>query len=83
MSFPQLGPLSFRLAELLNNIYRSGNLEIPGHTSTALHYHVERKWCSIVSLLVENRADVKAVFKSGEKPFNQAVSLGYDDIALS
>lgn len=35
----------------------------------------------IGSLLVENRADVKAVFKFREKPFHRAVSLGYEDIA--
>lgn len=62
-------------------MYKSGNKEIPGHTSAALHHAVERNLFPIGSLLVENRADVKAVFKFREKPFHQAVSLGYKDIA--
>lgn len=35
----------------------------------------------MVSLLVENGANVNAVSKAGETPFQRAVSLGYDDIA--
>lgn len=35
----------------------------------------------MVSLLVENGANVNAVSKAGETPFQRAVSLGFDDIA--
>ena len=85
LAYTELNPLSlfyiFRLTELLNYVYKSGNKEIPGHTSTALHHAVERILFPIDSLLVENRADVNAVFNFREKHFHRAVSLGYEDIA--
>lgn len=71
----------FRLTALLKYVYKSGNKEIPGHTSAALHHAVERDLFPLGSLLVENRADVKAVFKFSEKPFHRAVSLRHEDIA--
>ena len=69
-----------RLAELLGNAYQTNTKEIPRLKSTALHHAVEWNCIPMVSLLVENGADVNAVSESGETPFQQAVSLGYDEI---
>lgn len=78
----QLGPFFFRLAELLNNTYRSIDRYVPGRTSSsALHHAVEWNSIAIVALLVENGADVNAVSKDGTTPYHLAVRFGYNDIA--
>ena len=76
-----LGPFFSRLAELVDKAYQSGNTRIPGAKSTALHHAVDWNSIPMVSLLVENGADVNVVSNAGETPFHRAVSLGYDDIA--
>ena len=76
-----LGPFFSRLAELVKNAYQSGNMRIPGAKPTALHHAVDWNSILMVSLLVENGADVNVVSTAGETPFHRAVSLGYDDIA--
>ena len=76
-----LGPFFSRLAELVKNAYQSGEMRIPGAKPTALHHAVDWNSILMVSLLVENGADVNVVSTAGETPFHRAVILGYDDIA--
>lgn len=76
-----LGRIFFRLAELVDKAYQSGNMWILGAKSTALHHAVAWNSIPMVSLLVENGTDVNVFSNAGETPFHRALSLGYDDIA--